>query len=87
MVKHILTIDECNDIALMIAVDYLRKLGLVLEIEDGRVMLRTEYTAAREGEPLSAEQAKALEYLKRTTATFKIRPLSFWSKGQYEDLA
>jgi hypothetical protein len=69
-----------------VAVDHLRKLGLVLEIEDGKVMLRSEFTAAQKGEPITAEQAKVLVHLKKPLETFKVKLLCFWSDGQFEEL-
>ena len=68
-----------------LAVDHLRKLGLVLEVEDGKVMLRTEFTAATEGEPLTAEQAKVLTHLKKPVGTFQLELRCHWSDGTFEE--
>jgi hypothetical protein len=67
-------------------VDHLRKLGLVLEIEDGHVFLRTQFLAAQEGAPLTAEQAKVLVHIKRPLSQFRLSLVCYWSDGHYEEL-
>ena len=74
-----------SSVTLRPAVEHLRKLGLVLEVEDGRVMLRTEFTAATEGEPLTAEQAKVLTHVKKPLGTFRLELLCHWSDGSFEE--
>ena len=65
--------------------DQLRKLGLVVEIDNSVVVLRSEYIAAKAGEPLSPEQAKALVHLKQPIEKFKIIVNSMWSNGEFEE--
>lgn len=66
--------------------DHLRKLGLVLEIEDGKVFLRSPFTTATEGEPLTAEQAKVLAHIKKPMSVFSVGVVCYWSKGKFEEL-
>jgi mRNA turnover protein 4 len=66
--------------------DHLRKLGMVVEVEDSRVILRQAFLAAEKGVPLTPEQAKVLVHMDRKTITFTIKLLCHWSEGQYEEL-
>ncbi|CAM9856319.1 unnamed protein product, partial [Phaeothamnion confervicola] len=66
--------------------EQLRALGMVAEIEDGLITLRSPFCMCRAGEALTPEQAKALLHDKKL-AVFRLRLVCFYSKGQYEALA
>ncbi len=66
--------------------DQLRKLGLVVEINDGKVILREDFFAAKEGVPLTPEQAKLLVHLNMKLIAFSIKIVSHWCDGEYEEL-
>ncbi|VDN52197.1 unnamed protein product [Dracunculus medinensis] len=59
----------------------LRQLGLPTKLEKGVVKLISDYTVCKEGEQLTAEQARLLKYLDIKMATFKITLLGHWSKS------
>jgi hypothetical protein len=65
--------------------DHLRKLGMIVEIENGAVFLRIPYQAAKQGEALTPEQAKALVHMERKLITFSVRLMSHWSDGDFEE--
>jgi len=66
--------------------DQMRKLGMIVELDDGKMMLRTTYVAAKKGVPLTPEQAKALVHLDRKIADFTIHLTCHWSNGVFETL-
>jgi Insertion domain in 60S ribosomal protein L10P len=66
--------------------DQLRKLGMIVEIDDTVVHLRESYTAATAGVALTPEQAKALAHLDMRTVNFSIKMLCYWFDGTYEEL-
>lgn len=66
--------------------DHFRKLGLIVEVENGKIMLREPFTAAQEGEPLSHEQCKLLEKLDAKLVNFTIHVDSYWSDGEFTPL-
>ena len=65
--------------------DQLRKLGLIVEVNNGKVVLRTPFTIATAGEPLTPEQAKILVHLNQKIITFSIRLISCWEGGEFEE--
>ena len=66
--------------------DHLRKLGMIVEIDDGVVYLREPFTAATKGVPLTPEQAKTLTHMEKRTVDFKMKLLAYWTEGSYEEL-
>lgn len=66
--------------------DQLRKLGLVVEIDDTVIHLREPFTAAIAGAALTPEQAKMLAHMEMRTVNFSIKLLSYWYDGTYEEL-
>ena len=66
--------------------DQLRKLGMVVEVDDTKVMLRDDYVAAKKGLALTPEQAKALVHLDKKIANFTIKLECMWSNGVFETL-
>ena len=66
--------------------DQLRKLGLVVEIDDSVIHLREPFTAASAGVALTPEQAKMLAHLEMRTVNFSIKMLCYWFDGTYEEL-
>ncbi len=66
--------------------DELRKLGLIVEVDHGKIVLREPYTAATAFEPLTPEQARVLVKLDRTIIAFTINLLAKWENGQFQEL-
>jgi hypothetical protein len=66
--------------------DQLRKLGLIVEIETGVVVLRQQFSAATQNIPLTPEQAKILVHLQQPIVRSKIHLDSRWSDGEFEEL-
>jgi mRNA turnover protein 4 len=71
--------------------EYFRKLGLPVEIDNGRVRLVggvTEFTLCREGETLSAETCKALVHFGVKVSEFKVNLICRWNStgGEFEML-
>jgi mRNA turnover protein 4 len=65
--------------------DHLRKLGLIVELDDGVIYLREPYTAASAGVPLTPEQAKMLVHMDRRTINFTMKLEGHWSDGKFEE--
>ena len=64
-------------------VDQFRKLGLPVEVKDGRVAFtggRSGWEVCREGQELSPEQCKILTHMGLKLAVFKIGLVSRWEK-------
>lgn len=66
--------------------DQLRKLGLVVEIDNGTVVLKVAFQVAELGLPLSPEQSKLLVHMRKTMCNFSIQMSSHWSKGEFQQL-
>jgi len=66
--------------------DQLRKLGMIVEIDNGTMMLRSTFVAAKKGEALTPEQAKALVHLDKKIANFTIKLDCCWSGGVFETI-
>jgi mRNA turnover protein 4 len=66
--------------------DHLRKLGLVVEIDDGILYLREPFTAAAKGVPITPEQAKLLTHMDKKTVDFTMKLLAYWTDGTFEEL-
>lgn len=66
--------------------DQLRKLGMIVELDDTKVMLRSAYVAARRGEAITPEQAKALVHLDKRITEFTIGLDCCWADGVFEVL-
>jgi len=72
-------------------VEQFRKLGMPVEVNNGRVALvggKTEYVACREGQSLSAETCKILTHFGVRLAEFRVRLVCRWSSrdGEFEML-
>jgi hypothetical protein len=65
--------------------DELRKLGMVVEVDHGKTMLREPCAVATAGVPLTPEQARILVKLDRKTINFTINMLCKWEDGEYEE--
>lgn len=63
----------------------LRKLGMVVEVEDGKLVLRQPMTVAVEGVPLTPEQARILTKLDIKLVDFKINLLCRWENGSFSE--
>jgi mRNA turnover protein 4 len=69
--------------------EQLRKLGMPVDIKDGKVILRDgldTWRLCKEGETLSAEKCKLLVHFDVKLADFKVNLVCFWSKGEFEML-
>ena len=66
--------------------DQLRKLGLTVELDDGKIMLKSQFTVASNGVALSPEQAKLLVHMKIPLVRFKIDLLCAWHDGEFQEL-
>lgn len=66
--------------------DHFRKLGLVVELDDGVIHLREPYTAATAGVALTPEQARMLVHMDRRTINFTMKLEGHWSDGKFERL-
>jgi len=72
-------------------VEQFRKLGLPVEVDNGRVVFvgeRTEHVLCKEGETLSAEQCKALTHFGIQLSEFRVELICRWSAkdGKFEML-
>jgi hypothetical protein len=67
--------------------DQFRKLGLVVEVENGVMQLRENFVAAEAGVPLNPEQAKVLVHMERKVDEFQLHMLCVWQGGQFEELS
>jgi len=72
-------------------VEQFRKLGMPVEVNNGRVVLvggKKEYVACREGQSLSAETCKILTHFGVRLAEFRVRLVCRWSSrdGEFEML-
>lgn len=63
----------------------LRKLGLVVETEDGKLILREPSYLAKKGQPLTAEQAKLLVKFDIRLSLFTMQLLCRWEDGVFEE--
>lgn len=63
--------------------EQLRKLGMVVEVDNGVVVLRNKFKAAVGGKPLTPEQCKALQHLDIKLCPFVVKLLCFWTDGTY----
>ena len=66
--------------------DQFRKLGLVVEIDNGVIQLREPFVAAQKGVPLTPEQAKVLVHQQIPVDEFKMKLVCLWSDGEFEEL-
>ena len=64
----------------------LRKLGLNLQVEAGKLRLLEDFVVAKRGAPLAAEQAKLLVHLNLKLVKFQAKVLAKWSNGNFEEL-
>lgn len=65
--------------------DTLRKLGMVVEVDDGTVVLRSPITISSVGVPLTPEQAKILVKLDTRTIEFKVKVEASWENGKFKE--
>jgi hypothetical protein len=65
--------------------DELRKLGMVVEVEDSTVVLRSPITVASVGVPLTPEQAKILVKLDTRIIEFKVNLECAWEDGNFTE--
>lgn len=63
----------------------LRKMGMVVEVDNGTLVLRENMTVAFEGVPLTPEQAKILTKLDKKLVNFKINLVCRWEDGSFHE--
>eukprot|EP00614_Pseudopedinella_elastica_P028639 CAMPEP_0172617596 /NCGR_PEP_ID=MMETSP1068-20121228/70349_1 /TAXON_ID=35684 /ORGANISM="Pseudopedinella elastica, Strain CCMP716" /LENGTH=216 /DNA_ID=CAMNT_0013423385 /DNA_START=80 /DNA_END=730 /DNA_ORIENTATION=+ len=63
----------------------LRKLGLKLQIDVGKLVLLEDAVVCAKGKPLSAEQAKLTVHLGLKLVKFKAQVLAKWQGGSFEE--
>lgn len=69
--------------------EQLRKLGMPVEIKQGKVVLRdglSEYRLCKKDEVLSAEQCKLLKHFDIKLVNFEVKLLCRWSNGEFVEL-
>lgn len=63
----------------------LRKMGMVVEVENGKLILREPMTVAFSGIPLTPEQAKILTKLDIKLVNFKVNLVCRWENCGFEE--
>lgn len=66
--------------------EQLRKLGMPVEIKEGKVVLqdkRAKWRLCAQGETLSTDQCKLLTHFNIPMASFKVQPVCYWSNGEF----
>lgn len=63
----------------------LRKMGMVVEVQEGKLVLRDTMTIAFADVPLTPEQAKILTKLDVKLIDFRIKLISRWENGAYQE--
>ena len=68
--------------------EYIKKLGLDIEITDSKIHLVRPYLAAQKGKPLTVEQSKILKFLGVKLSEFRVIPKAFYNKksGKFEEI-
>ena len=66
-------------------IEHLRKLGLILEVENGKLILCEQYIAAKKDVAITPEQATMLKHLGKPLTTFKVDVESYWKEGKVEE--
>ena len=67
--------------------EQLRKLGMAVELNNGKLELCDRFTVTTAGTPLTPEQAKVLVHMRKPLINFKVDITSFWAAGRVEELA
>ena len=66
--------------------DQLRKLGMVVEVVNGTMVLKTAFQVAKKGVALSAEQAKVLVHMGKKLCVFKVVVTCAWINGEFAEI-
>ena len=66
--------------------DQLRKLGMIVEIEDSQLLLREPFVGAKDGVALNPEQARVLTHFGKKLASFEIELMCHWTDGKFKSL-
>jgi mRNA turnover protein 4 len=64
----------------------LRKLGMSIQVDHGKLDLLTDFILCRRGKAISAEQAKALVHFNIKLVKFKVRLMACWSGGSFTEM-
>lgn len=84
--KEVITSDMLQHFPVSM-MEQFRKLGIPVEIREGRVVLRdgrTEFTLCNEGETLSAEKCKVLVHFDLKLSDFKVDLVCRWCNGEFQ---
>lgn len=65
--------------------DQLRKLGMTVELDNGKISLKSMFIVASKDVPLTPEQAKLLVHMKVPLISFKISVAASWSDGEFSE--
>jgi mRNA turnover protein 4 len=66
--------------------EYLKKLGLDMEIMDSNIHLVKPFLAAEKGKPLTVEQSKILKFLGIKLSQFRVFPVAFLTRsGEFNE--
>ncbi|KAI9032361.1 mRNA turnover protein 4 [Hyaloraphidium curvatum] len=60
----------------------LRKLGMPVQLKNGKLVLLEDYTVCEEGKALTADGAHILKHFWTELAQFTVTPLSYWRNGE-----
>jgi mRNA turnover protein 4 len=85
----VITSDQVETEVPVSLMEQLRKLGLPVEIANGKVVLRdglTEYRLCKPAEVLSPEKCKLLVHFGVKLTEFRVSLVCRWSKGEFEVL-
>jgi mRNA turnover protein 4 len=67
-------------------IEQLRKLGMEVEVDNGKLVLKDDFTAATKGQPLTPEQCKAHVHFETKLSPFILTLDCFWSDGKFSTL-
>lgn len=67
-------------------IDELRKLGMVVEADNGTVQLRSKVVVQSSGAAITPEQAKILVKLEKRTVTMKIALVAEWADESFTEM-
>jgi mRNA turnover protein 4 len=64
----------------------LRKLGLTIQVNNGKLDLLSDFVMSKRGKALTAEQAKVLVHFNIKLVKFKVNVIASWSDGSFMEM-
>ena len=64
-------------------IEQLRKLGMMVEVDNGTLVLRNNFQVAVKDKPLSPEQCRVLVHMDIKLCPFAVKLLCVWNDGTY----